>query len=81
MKIAAGVKDCHLQQLAEVLEKLGVQLGIAPEISILNLILHILIEGRDIAMEVKSSFEIEMRLLNVLYASITHFHMLVLFLF
>lgn len=52
LKIADGVKDCHLQELSALLEKLGLKLGLAPEISILSFILHILIEGRDIATEV-----------------------------
>ncbi len=50
--IAAGVKDCHLQEFAELLEKLATKLGIAPEISLLEELLHIIINGVRIEEEI-----------------------------
>lgn len=50
--IAAGVKDCHLQEFAELLEKLATKLGIAPEISIIEELLHIVINGVKIEEEI-----------------------------
>jgi len=49
--IAKGVSDCHLQELAEILAALGVKLGLAPEVSWIEEILHIIIEGVDIENE------------------------------
>jgi len=50
--IAKGVKDCHMQEVAQILEDLAVKLGIAPEISIIEEILKILIEGVEIEHEI-----------------------------
>lgn len=52
LDVANGVKDCHLEELAEILEKLGAKLGIAPEISFLEMLVHILIDSVDIARDV-----------------------------
>lgn len=51
-KISAGVQDCHLQEFAELLEKLAVKLGIAPEIKFFEELLHILINGVKIEEEI-----------------------------
>ncbi len=51
-QIANSVTDCHMQELADLLEKLAVKLGIEPEISWLEEILHILIEGVNIEKEI-----------------------------
>jgi hypothetical protein len=51
-KVAAGVNDCHLQAIADILERLALKLGIAPEISFLEELLHILIEGVHIEKEI-----------------------------
>jgi len=50
--VAKGVSDCHLQEFADLLEKLAVKLGIAPEIGWIEEILHILIEGVNIENEI-----------------------------
>ena len=50
--MAKGVSDCHLQEFADLLEKLAVKLGIAPEIGWIEEILHILIEGVNIENEI-----------------------------
>jgi len=50
--VAAGVGDCHLQEFAEILEKLAVKLGVAPEIQIVEELLKILIDGVQIETEV-----------------------------
>jgi len=51
-KISAAVGDCHLQEFAELLEKLATKLGIAPEISLVEELLHVLIEGKKIEDEI-----------------------------
>jgi len=53
--IANGVGDCHIQEFADILEKLAVKLGIAPEISWIEEILHIVIEGVNIEREIGSA--------------------------
>jgi len=50
--VAAGVSDCHLQEFADILEKLAVKLGVAPEIEIVEEVLKIIIEGVQIETEV-----------------------------
>ena len=50
--IANGVGDCHIQEFADILEKLAVKLGIAPEVGWIEEILHIVIEGVNIEREV-----------------------------
>lgn len=54
-KIAAGVSDCHLQEFADLLEKLAVKLGVAPEISFIEELLHIIINGVKIEEEIGSA--------------------------
>jgi hypothetical protein len=56
-EIAKGVKDCHLEAFAELLEKLAVKLGIAPEVSWLEELLHIVINGVKIENEVGNALE------------------------
>lgn len=50
-EVAAGVSACHLQELADILTKLGVKLGLTPEISWLEEFLKILIDGVEIENE------------------------------
>jgi len=50
--VAKGVNDCHLQELATILEKLAVKLGIVPEIGVIEEMLHILIDGVHIEQEI-----------------------------
>jgi hypothetical protein len=51
-KISAAVDDCHLQEFADLLAKLATKLGIAPEISFIEEVLHIVIEGKKIEDEI-----------------------------
>jgi len=55
--VAAGVKDCHLQELADLLEKLAVKLGLAPEVSFIEEVLKILIDGVQIEDEIGDACE------------------------
>merc|ERR1712072_1271164 len=50
--VAKGVGDCHLAELADILEKLAVKLGIAPEVQWVEEVLKVLIEGVHIEQEV-----------------------------
>ena len=50
--VAAGVGDCHLAELADLIERLAVKLGIVPEVSFIEEVLHILIEGVHIEEEI-----------------------------
>ena len=50
--IAQGVSDCHLQELADLLAQLAAKLGIAPEISWVEELLQILINGVHIENEI-----------------------------
>jgi len=50
--VSNSVGDCHMQEFADLLEKLAVKLGVAPEISWIEQILHILINGVEIEKEV-----------------------------
>lgn len=50
--ISKGVTDCHIEEFAELLEKLATKLGIAPEISLIEELLHILINGVKIEREI-----------------------------
>merc|ERR1711871_853480 len=50
--IARGVKDCHLQEFADLLAKLATKLGIVPEITWIEEILHIIINGVKIEKEI-----------------------------
>jgi len=55
--VAQGVGDCHLQELADLLEKLAVKLGLVPEVSFIEEVLHILIEGVEIEKEIGDACE------------------------
>jgi hypothetical protein len=50
--IAAGIRDCHLAELAEILEQLAEKFGIAPQIQWVEELIKILIEGHDIENEI-----------------------------
>jgi uncharacterized protein YukE len=50
--LARSVTDCHLQEIADLLLKLATKLGLAPEISWIEEVLHILIEGVHIENEI-----------------------------
>merc|ERR1712195_322180 len=49
--VAKGVGDCHLQQFADILAKLAAKLGVAPEVSWVEELLSILINGVEIENE------------------------------
>jgi hypothetical protein len=49
--VASGVSDCHLAQLAQILEELAAKLGIAPEVTWIEELLKILIDGVQIENE------------------------------
>jgi hypothetical protein len=51
-ELSASVTDCHLQEIADLLLKLATKLGVAPEISWIEEVLHILIEGVHIENEI-----------------------------
>jgi hypothetical protein len=55
--LADAVKDCHLAQLAAILEKLAVELGLVPEVGWVAWLLKILVNGVDIAYEVAYALE------------------------
>merc|ERR1711871_375464 len=50
--VARGVKDCHLQEFADLLAKLAAKLGIVPEITWIEELLHIIINGVKIEKEI-----------------------------
>jgi hypothetical protein len=50
--VAKGVGDCHLQALADLIEKLAIKLGLAPEVSFIETLLKILIDGVEIEEEI-----------------------------
>jgi len=50
--VAKGVTDCHLQDLADILERLAVKLGVAPEVEYIEELLKILINGVQIENEI-----------------------------
>merc|ERR1712137_1251245 len=50
--IADGVEDCHLEEFLQIIEALAAKLGMAPEIQIVETMVKILIEGREIEAEV-----------------------------
>jgi hypothetical protein len=50
--VAKGVGDCHLQEFADLLAKLAAKLGLVPEISWLEDLLEIMIDGVQIGNEV-----------------------------
>lgn len=52
--IAAGVEDCHLTELANILEQLAVKLDLVPEIQWVETLLKIVIEGHEIELEVSN---------------------------
>ena len=49
--VSKGVGDCHLAELAELLSKLAIKLGVVPEICWVEEVLHILIEGVHVEQE------------------------------
>lgn len=51
-KVGAGVQACHLAALADILARLAVKLGVAPELAWLEEALHVLVEGVRIDEEV-----------------------------
>lgn len=53
--LAASVSDCHLAQLAEIIEALAVKLGLVPEVAWVEELLHILIDGVEIVDELASA--------------------------
>ena len=55
--VAAGVQDCHLVELADIIEQLAVKLGLVPEVSFIEEVLHILIEGVHIEEEIGNACE------------------------
>jgi len=55
--LAKGVADCHLLELAEVLEKLAVKLGIVPEVAVVETVLKILIDGISIERDIANGIE------------------------
>ena len=50
--VARGVKDCHLQEFADLLARLAPKLGVVPEITWIEELLHILINGVKIEKEI-----------------------------
>jgi hypothetical protein len=52
LDVAKGTKDCHLDDLAAIISKLAIKLGVVPEVAWLEEALHILIEGVQIENEV-----------------------------
>jgi hypothetical protein len=50
--LAKGVGDCHMQQFAEILTALAVKLGVVPEVSWIEELLKIVIDGVQIENEV-----------------------------
>lgn len=55
--LADAVGRCHLQELAEIIEKLAVQFGLQPEIGWIDTVLQILINGVDVIEEVSDACE------------------------
>ena len=55
-KVADGVKDCHLDDFAELLTKLAAELAI-PEVSWIAEVLHILVHGAEIVDDVGKACE------------------------
>jgi len=55
LAIAKGVSDCHLVEFADILEKLAIKLGIAPQVGWIREVLHILINGKHIEEEIGSA--------------------------
>jgi hypothetical protein len=50
--VARGVQDCHLKEFADLLAKLATKLGVVPEITLIEELLHILINGVKIEKEI-----------------------------
>lgn len=55
LSISKGVGDCDIVEFAEILAKLAAKLGIEPEVSWLEEVLHILINGVKIEQEVETA--------------------------
>jgi len=52
LDVAHGVSDCHLAQLAALIERLATKLGLVPEVEWVEEVLHIIIDGVEIEREV-----------------------------
>ena len=50
--VAKGVSDCHIEEIADILSKLAIKLGIVPEVGWIEEALHIVIEGVKIENEI-----------------------------
>merc|ERR1712107_423428 len=46
--LASSVSDCHMEELADIIRKLAVELGVSPMVFWAESLLHILIRGPDI---------------------------------
>merc|ERR1712224_524438 len=53
--LADTVADCHLTELAEILNQLAVKLGIVPDVQIVEEVLKIMIDGVTIEREIASA--------------------------
>lgn len=53
--VSKGVGDCHLQEFSSLLESLAVRLGLLPEVTWIEELLHILIEGVKVEDEIGSA--------------------------
>ena len=51
-EIAAGVKDCHLQEFSDLIARLAMKLGIVPEVTFIEELLHIIINHVKIEEEI-----------------------------
>ena len=51
----AGVSDCHLVELAQLLTTIATKLGLEPEIGWVEELVHIVIDGVDIEHEVQAA--------------------------
>jgi len=51
-EVSKGVGDCHVEEFADILARLAAKLGIAPEVSWIEEVLHIVINGVKIENEV-----------------------------
>lgn len=51
------VADCHMQELAIIIEELGVKLGIAPAVCWVERVIKIMIQGVEIERDVAAACE------------------------
>ncbi len=54
--VAAGIHDCHLEELADILTKLAAELAV-PEVSWIAEVLHIIVNGAEIVEDVGEACE------------------------